>query len=319
MKSVPFLEGKLLICVCLVALLAARCEKFRREQEHQPAGTAVLLPAEADLPQGWKLADSARVFTGLRLYEYIDGGADLYQEYGFDEVAVQEYLTPDGITVFLNLYRMSDPDAAFGVFSATRRPGYEAASIGTMGARADYQQIFCHGRYYVEAQALDADSLTARAVDDLCRAVDSNLESEPDQLPEALELLNDRDLLPGSRVLVRGPLGLNTRKYLSDENLFSLSDSIPGVLASYRMFADSPQPQTIMIVNYPDSAYAERVYGIVKEYYQQREGKLSNGGKLLEVDQTRLVFTTENSKDAIILKGKIIQAVFGLPSVRKNK
>ncbi len=318
MKSVLSLELRLLICACVVASLGASCERTRTEEAQKPTGIAALLPAENDLPGGWRVADTVRVFTGRELYEYINGGADIYHEYGFVEVAAQEYLTPGGVTVFLNLYKMSDPEAAFGIFSATRRPEYEVVAIGTAGARADYQQIFCHGAYYVETQAMDTDSLTAPAMGDLCRAMDSNLESEPDELPEALNLLNNKDLPPNSRVLVRGPLGLNTRKYLSDENLFSLSDSIPGVLASYQMFADRPEAQTILIVNYPDSVVAERVFSRLQEFYKEPAGDLLKGARL-KTDETRLMFATDRDVNVIILKGKIIKAVFGLAPVSKNK
>jgi len=233
-------------------------------------------------------------------------------------VAVQQYLTPGGITVFLNIYRMSDPAAAFGIFSVTRRDEYRPVAIGAVGARADYQQIFCHGRYYVEAQAMDTDSLTADAMDDLCRAVDSKLESEPARLPQALDILNERDVQPHSRVLVRGPLGLNTRKYISDENIFCLSDSVPGVLVSGRVSADRPEPETIFVVNYPDSTFAQRVFSGLREFYRGRAGDILKGGRL-EAGDTRLLFTNDRNRDAINLDGSIIQAVFGLTFPGKDK
>ena len=318
MKSVLIPVLKLLICACLAALLAASCQRPASEEEKQPGSIAGLLPAVQELPGGWKLADTAGVFTGAGLYEYINGGADLYHEYGFVEVAVQEYVTPDGITVFLNIYRMSDPAAAFGIFSVTRRDEYQPVAIGTAGARADYQQIFCHGRYYVEAQAMDTDSLTAGAMDDLCRAVDSNLESEPARLPQALDILNERDVQPHSSVLVRGPLGLNTRKYLSDENIFCLSDSVPGVLVSGRVSADRPQPETIFVVNYPDSAFAQRVFSGLRVFYKGRAGDILKGGRL-EAGDTRLLFAAGSVVVRINREGNVIQAAFGLTSPGKDK
>ena len=308
MKSVLIPVLKLLICACLAALLAASCQRPASEEEKQPGGIAGLLPAVQELPGGWKLADTAAVFTG----------ADLYHEYGFVEVAVQQYLTPGGITVFLNIYRMSDPAAAFGIFSVTRRDEYQPVAIGTAGARADYQQFFCHGRYYVEAQAMDTDSLTAGAMDDLCRAVDSKLESEPARLPQALDILNERDVQPHSSVLVRGPLGLNTRKYLSDENIFCLSDSVPGVLVSGRVSADRPQPETIFVVNYPDSAFAQRVFSGLRVFYKGRAGDILKGGRL-EAGDTRLLFAAGSVVVRINREGRIITAAFGLTSPGKDK
>ena len=318
MKSILFLELKLLIYACAVALLASSCERTRTEEEQKPTGIAALLCSEADLPGGWKVADTVRVFTGRQLYEYINGGADLFLEYGFVEVAAGEYLTPGGKTVFINLYRMSDPVAAFGIFSVTRRPEYEVVAIGTMGARTDYQQIFCRGSYYIETQAMDTDSLTQREMEYLCGAVNGKIADEPTAEPEALEYLPEPGYLPHSGVLVRGPLALNSRKYLSDENLFSLSDSIPGVLASYQMYADRPESQTILIVNYPDNAIAERVFSRLQKFYKERAGDFLKGARL-KTDETKLMFATDRDVDLIILKGQIIKAVFGLAPVSKNK
>jgi hypothetical protein len=315
MRSVPLLELKLLTFTCLAALLAASCERPRTEEERKPTGIAALLPSETELPEGWKIADSARVFTGRQLYEYINGGADLFFEYGFEEVAAGQYLTPDDRAVFINIHRMSDPVAAFGIFSVTRREEYRPVVIGTVGARTDYQQIFCHGSYYLEAQLMETDSLTQRGMEYLCRAVDKKLEAEPARLPEALGLLPAKDLTPDSRVLVRGPLGLNTRKYLSDENLFTLSDSVPGVLASGRMSANRGEPQTILVVNYPDSAIAESVFGNLKIFYQERAAREADRQKL-QLQERKLVFPTRRGFDIIRVAGKMVTATFdstGIP------
>lgn len=314
MKSILFLELKLLICACAVALLASSCERTRTEEEQKPTGIAVLLCSEADLPGGWKVADTVRVFTGRQLYEYINGGADLFLEYGFVKVAACEYLTPGGKTVFINLYRMSDPDAAFGIFSATRRPEYEVVAIGTMGARTDYQQIFCRGSYYIETQAMDTDSLTQREMEYLCGAVNGKIADEPTAEPEALEYLPEPGYLPYSGVLVRGPLALNSRKYLSDENLFSLSDSIPGVLASYRLSEEREQPSTFLVVNYPDSATAVRVFDSLEQFYRDRAKGKENREKL-QLQEDRLIFPTNRGFDIIRLRGKMITAIFDLAEI----
>lgn len=314
MKSILFLELKLLIYACAVALLASSCERTRTEEEQKPTGIAALLCSEADLPGGWKVADTVRVFTGRQLYEYINGGADLFLEYGFVEVAAGEYLTPGGKTVFINLYRMSDPDAAFGIFSATRRPEYEVVAIGTMGARTDYQQIFCRGSYYIETQAMDTDSLTQREMEYLCGAVNGKIADEPTAEPEALEYLPEPGYLPHSGVLVRGPLALNSRKYLSDENIFALSDTVPGALASYRLSEEREQPSTFLVVNYPDSAAAARVFDSLEQFYRDRAKGEENREKL-QLQEDRLIFPTNRGFDIIRLRGKMITAIFDLAEI----
>ena len=40
---------------------------------------------------GWTPSEDARVFSGDDLFIYINGGAAIYHEYGFEEVRVSEY------------------------------------------------------------------------------------------------------------------------------------------------------------------------------------------------------------------------------------
>ncbi|MCJ7587849.1 MAG: hypothetical protein MUQ00_08130, partial [Candidatus Aminicenantes bacterium] len=48
------------------------------------------LPPAADFAPGWSLGDKL-VFVKGNLYDFIDGGADLYLEFGFERVLVQRY------------------------------------------------------------------------------------------------------------------------------------------------------------------------------------------------------------------------------------
>ena len=45
----------------------------------------LLLPALQELP-GWQLSAEPQVYDGDKLFELINGGADIYLEYGFSRV-----------------------------------------------------------------------------------------------------------------------------------------------------------------------------------------------------------------------------------------
>ena len=55
-------------------------------------------------------------FDGNSLWGYINGGADIYLEYGFRNITVHEIEYIGNILRF-DLYRMNDPKAAYGIFS----------------------------------------------------------------------------------------------------------------------------------------------------------------------------------------------------------
>lgn len=57
-----------------------------------------------------------RVFKGEALYGFMNGGSDLYLEYGFRELRVME-LIYKGNVYSVELYDMGNPESAFGIYS----------------------------------------------------------------------------------------------------------------------------------------------------------------------------------------------------------
>ncbi len=75
-----------------------------------------VLPGAGFLP-GWEASYDAVAYEGDDLFFLINGGADLYMEYGFADVAAVELKHPDKGSVYIELYRMDSDSAAFGIFS----------------------------------------------------------------------------------------------------------------------------------------------------------------------------------------------------------
>ena len=77
------------------------------------------------LPSGqeageWKADGPPQEFKGEDLYLYIDGGAEIYREYGFEEVLVQEYRDREGKGLSLEIFRMTSPESAYGMYTFKR-------------------------------------------------------------------------------------------------------------------------------------------------------------------------------------------------------
>lgn len=68
----------------------------------------------------WMLTNEPEFYAGDDLFFLIDGGADVYLEYGFREVAVSGYSDGNRL-VRVEVYLMTNAASAWGVFSA-RRP-----------------------------------------------------------------------------------------------------------------------------------------------------------------------------------------------------
>lgn len=53
------------------------------------------------------------------LWDYMDGGADLYLEYGFDSLQIK-YMQFDGKEFIVEIYKMKDQGAAVGIFTSNK-------------------------------------------------------------------------------------------------------------------------------------------------------------------------------------------------------
>lgn len=81
---------------------------------------------------GWTPAGHPQAFSPDTLYDYINGGSDLYLKYDFEELAVVEY-RKDAMSVSVEVYRHRTSDHAFGIYSQERVPSAEFLPIGAQG------------------------------------------------------------------------------------------------------------------------------------------------------------------------------------------
>jgi hypothetical protein len=99
---------------------------------------------------GWKLSEGVQTFVPKTLYEYIDGAADLYLTYDFEELKVGEYSNDRKGSVTVEVYRQKSPTLAFGVYSQERPSNLSLVSMGAQGYIDENLLNFLSGSYYVK-------------------------------------------------------------------------------------------------------------------------------------------------------------------------
>ena len=109
-------------------------------------GTTFTFPAIT----GWKPSGEIQTFTPETLFEYINGGADLYLTYDFQELKVAEYLNEKKASVILEVYRHKTPIHAFGIYSQERLPDADFLEIGSQGYIETNVLNFLAGSTYVK-------------------------------------------------------------------------------------------------------------------------------------------------------------------------
>lgn len=99
---------------------------------------------------GWKMDGPPQFFSPKTLYEYIDGAADLYLAYEFQDLQVAEYKGKKKAGVTVEVYRHRDPTQAFGIYSQERLAGAKFLELGAQGYYEPNVLNFLIGSYYVK-------------------------------------------------------------------------------------------------------------------------------------------------------------------------
>ena len=136
--------------------------------------------------RGWKPSGEPQTFLPDNLYEYIDGGADLYLSYDFQDLEVLEYQNEQKATVTVEVYRHKTPYDAFGVYSQERPPGAAFLAVGAQGYRGEDFLNFFAGPYYVKISAYKAGAEVREVLISFAKKVAENL-AEKGELPSILK------------------------------------------------------------------------------------------------------------------------------------
>lgn len=116
-------------------------------------GAVSLLPAELSMA-GLTRSTDVQVFTGDSLYQYIDGGAELYHAHGFVEVATADYASGEN-EFTIDVYRFNSVTNAYGLFQELRSPYASPLAVGIEGMASAGNVKFVKGSYVVNIVAYD--------------------------------------------------------------------------------------------------------------------------------------------------------------------
>jgi len=203
---------------------------------------------------GWRASRTARVFTSADLYGHIDGGAELFFEFGFEQLTVQRYRKgSDEFSV--EIYRMTDPEAALGVYLMKCGRESRAKSFAERHTAGPYQLMFVRERYYVVVNNHEGRE---RLLGDLVRFGEFVAERTPagTSSPTA-EALPGEGLKAGSTRLIRGHYALQSVFSLGEGNILSLR---PRQTAAAGDYAVAGREFTLILCRYPDEVAANKAY-----------------------------------------------------------
>ena len=255
MRSIAFY---LLLILALPGLLMG-------QDEGEEGSAPAVIPATAKQRLAQLLPESSEVgaartgeqkFFSSDLYQYTDGGADVYLDYGLVAMVHREYKS-SSTDFTLDIYNMGAPGSAFGIYSAECSPDYHFLTIGAEGYGTSEILNFFQDEFYVKLSAFSDKEKTGPVLERFAKVVSRKIgPSAP--MPEFLSLFPAQHLVAHScKYVKKSPLG---HDFLS-----------PAILATY---AWGDKQTSLLISRAPGAKGAEQKVGQLRDYFG-RSGKVA--------------------------------------------
>ncbi len=168
-------RGILALFAILLALAfyLASCDKNPSDSSGR-LEAADLLPKSGDIGD-WVTSGSLRSASNYNeLYEYIDGAATIYIDYGFEDFAGGDYKNPSDLLLKIDIYDQGSEDNARDLYHDSLMEPSPSRSLSGVGveARVDESALFTYsvefwkGRFFVRITVYEKsnDALTAATV-----------------------------------------------------------------------------------------------------------------------------------------------------------
>jgi len=245
----------------------------------------------------WKAVEKDVFYNRKTLYDYMDGGAEMYLAYNFQRVFTRRYQGPEDNEITLDVYDMGSSPEAFGIFSCDRED--PDVGIGQGSGYGTGLLRFWKDRYFVSIIAIGDDKIAEPAILELGKAVASAIDSTGPE-PPILNWLPETGLIKNRTSFFHSDISLNNRFFIASENILQLSDKTNGVLAEF--LAYGKKKSYLLLIEYEDAARAKLAYETFVNSYMPEAGDTGSvqteNGKwtVVKTDQNILTIVLEAPK-----------------------
>jgi hypothetical protein len=177
--------------ILLITLLSFSCGE---KKETIALNTGDFLPEKSTRSELTRSSD-IRIFAGESLWEYINGGAEVYHDYNFVEVATADYKIND-IEIVADIYRFDTAENAYGLYSMLRLDEAETIRLGIEGFISPASINFVKGPYLIRltgfVETAESDITLINFAEELNKIVPGAVEK-----PKRFSLFPAEHRLPG--------------------------------------------------------------------------------------------------------------------------
>ena len=275
-------------CIFTVAEIGNGEEKTKVNQK-------ISLPSTVE---GWKWDGKGAEYNGKTIFKYMDGAAELYLAYGFENLTVRRFEKSNQSPIILEFYEMASSEDAYGVFSYEHQD--ETAGIGQGSEFGGGLLRFWKGKYFVSIYSEGEGTEVESGIRKIGEAAANSISSMGRE-PKVVGYLPGKDLglVDKSVRYLKSHVLLNQRFFIAHQNILNLNQKTEAVLAQY---LQDKQKTHLLLIRYPNVKEAENAYqSFMKVYLHDAGGK----------DRSK----TEDQKWTVAWqRNELVLIVFGSPS-----
>ncbi len=188
--------------------------------------------AERHFPDiaSWSKTVTPEQYKPENLWDFIDGAAEIYLSYGFEDLSLAEYTHASAIAIRVEVYRHRSHADAFGIYAQERNPSYRFIDVGTQGYIEEGVVNFLAGTYYVKLTTHESGTEAQDALLLIAHAMDRHL-AQPHGWPMPLRLFPERGRI------------LNSETYIAESFL-----GYPELRSAYVAEYDSLSPYKVYLL-----------------------------------------------------------------------
>ncbi|RPI23530.1 MAG: hypothetical protein EHM61_19530 [Acidobacteria bacterium] len=248
-----------------------------------PREQAMTLPKQVGQ---WKLVEGPRRIEPKAIFDYMDGGGELYLGYRFRYLDVFNYAGAGDEQILVEVYRMEGSDDAFGLLSLDR----DGEAIG-FGRGESGQGIYGAGLLRLWSGDIYARVLAERETPQSRQAVMALGESvcrgrrqtaQPAFLKALPAALSGFRLEPNRVSYFRSYLVLNSLYFLSNENILKLGLKTEAAIASYVSGSGGQQKRARLLeIRYESDSSALSAYrSFLAAYFPETKSPKAGSGQV---------------------------------------
>lgn len=191
---------------------------FAQAQEGEPFPVDDLLSKLT----GWNLSEEPLMFLPETLFEYINGAAEIYLAYDFRGLTVIQFGQEESpVNLTAEIYEMSSPNNAFGIYSAERFPDSTFIPMGVQGYMEEGTLNFLAGSRYIKLICFEGEGICEDGLKLLAKSIEE-ISGTDNNFPAQLGYFPKKGLIA------------NSEKFIQ-KNVLGYSFLHDGYFANYRL------------------------------------------------------------------------------------